>query len=90
MASLSYGTWKVDVCVHSDASGSWGCGAVQDLQSIQLEWFPRLCHLSIAVKELIQVVLAAATFGKSWSGKSVQFVVDNKAVVSVLNAAICT
>ena len=47
---------------------------------------PRLSQLSIAVKELIPVVLAAATFGRIWPGKIVQFVVDNKAVVSVLNS----
>jgi len=47
---------------------------------------PRLCHLSIAVKELILVVLAAATLGRSWSGKYIQFVVDNEAVVPILNS----
>ena len=51
---------------------------------------PRLCHLSIAVKELIPVVLAAALFGHQWAGKVVQFVVDNKAVVDVLNATFCS
>ena len=84
------GLTRVDIYVHSDASGSWGCGAVQDLQWLQLEWPPGLCHLSIAIKELIPVVLAAATFGKSWSGKSIQFVVDNEAVVAVLNSTFCS
>ena len=40
--------------------------------------------VSIAVKELISVVLAAALFGHQWMGKVVQFVVDNKAVVDFL------
>ena len=35
----------------------------------------------IAIKELIPVVLAAATFGNQWSDKVAQFVVDNSAVV---------
>ena len=42
------------------------------------------------MKELIPVVLAAALFGHQWVGKVVQFVVDNKAVVDVLNATFCS
>ena len=41
---------------------------------------PQLCCLSIAVKELIPVVLAAAVFGPQWAEKIVQFVVDNAVV----------
>ena len=41
------------------------------------------------MKELIPVVLAAALFGHQWAGKVVQFVVDNKAVMDVLNATFC-
>jgi len=33
--------------------------------------------------------LAAACFGRQWAGKVVQFVVDNKAVVDVLQATFC-
>ena len=70
--------------VYSDASGSWGCGAYQDPYWFQLEWSPRLLQLPIAVKQLIPVVLAAATFGHRWSGKGVKFVMDNAAVVEVI------
>ena len=72
--------------VYSDASGSWGCGTYQDPYWFQLEWSPRLLQLPIAVKELIPVVLAAATFGHRWSGKVVKFVMDNAAVVEVIKA----
>ena len=84
------GLTRINVTIYSDASSSWGCGAVQDDQWLQLEWSPQLHHLSIAVKELIPVVLAAATFGRSWSGKSILFMVDNAAVVSVLNSIFCS
>ena len=67
-------------------SGSWGYGAFQDPLWLQLQWTPRLQLLSIAVKELIPVVLAAATFGHQWSGKVVEFVVDNAAVVEIIKA----
>ena len=80
------GLTRVDISIYTDASGSWGCGAVQNRLWLQLKWSPRLYHLNIAVKELIPVVLVAATFGTSWSGKMIQFVVDNEAVVSVLNS----
>ena len=80
------GLVKNDLKVYSDASGSWGCAAFQHPHWFQLGWNPHLCQLSIAVKELIPVVLAAALFGHQWAGKVVRFVVDNKSVVDVLNA----
>ena len=63
---------------------------VQHPQWLQLRWNPCLYHLSITVKELISVVLAAALFGHQWVGRVVQFVVDNKAVVDVLKATFCS
>ena len=83
--------WDLGMCqaqlqVYSDASGSWGCAAIQDHHWLQLKWTPKFQNLSIAIKELIPVVLAAATFGYQWSGKVVQFVVDNSAVVEVVKS----
>ena len=78
------GLVKNDLQVYSDASG---CAAVVTPHWLQLCWTPRL---SIAIKELIPVVLAAASFGNQWAGKVVQFVVDNKAVVDVLNSTFCS
>ena len=72
--------------VHSDASGSWGCGTYSQSNWFQLQWTSRLTLPSIAVKELIPVVIAAATLGRSWGGQIAEFVVDNAAVVAVLNA----
>ena len=75
-----------DVCVVSDASGNWGCGAHWLPHWFFLEWTPRLQDKSIQVKELFPVVVAAAVFGKEWKGKVIKFVVDNKAVVEVLKS----
>ena len=75
-----------DLTVYSDASGSWGCGAFCEHCWFQLEWPPRLSPLSIAVKEMFPVIIAAACFGRQWSGKVIEFVVDNEAVVEVLKA----
>ena len=45
-----------------------------------------LGQLNIAVKEVITVILAAAYFVHQWAGKVVQYVVDNKTVVDILQA----
>lgn len=53
---------------------------------MKLQWPPKLEDLSIAVKELIPVVLAAVIFGSQWTGKVSQFKVDNAAVVHIIGA----
>ena len=78
--------YSVDITVYSDVSGSWGCGALWNLHWFNFQWPDHLKEWSIAVKELFQVVVAAALYGPQWSGKIVQFVVDNLAVVQVLNS----
>ena len=73
-----------DITVLTNASGSWGCGVSWGTYWLQLQWPSHLKDLSIAVKELIPVMLAAAIFGPQWSGKVVQFKIDNAAVVQVI------
>ena len=53
---------------------------------MQLQWPSCLQDLSITVKGLIPVVLAATIFGPQWSGKVVQLKIDNAAVVQVIEA----
>ena len=60
------GLHNSDLMVYSDASGSWGCGAFYEHHWFQLEWPPRLSSLSIAVKEMVPVIIAAACFGREW------------------------
>ena len=52
----------------TDASGSWGCGAWAMPHWLQSPWPSHHCLSSIALKELIPVVLAAATWGSLWGG----------------------
>ena len=73
-----------DTLVTSDASGSWGCGALWGPHWFMLQWPPSLQGASIQVKELVPVVLAAALYGKQWAGKVVEFKSDNMPVVDVL------
>ena len=70
----------------SDASGSWGCGAWCDTQWFQLEWDRTSQSLSIMVKELLPVVLTAAVWGSSWSGRRIRCHCDNQAVVACLHS----
>ena len=74
------------VHVHTDASGTFGCGAVvNDGSWIQAPWPPSWQAIDISVKELVPVVAAAALWGSRWSRQHVRFHCDNIAVVAVLN-----
>ena len=75
-----------EIQVVSDASGSWGCGAHWLPHWFYFEWTPCLKSKSIQVQELFPVVVAAGIFGRLWKGKTVQFIVDNKSVVDILNS----
>ena len=72
--------------VYSDASGSWGCGAFWGVQWFQLSWPQQWQAKSIAVKELLPIVVAAALWGRQWSGRRVMFFCDNMAVVAVVKS----
>ena len=75
--------------VYTNAFGTWECGAFLDPMWLQLQWSDRLNPLSITVKMVFPVVLAAATFGHLCVGKVIviQFVVENMAVVDVIEAS---
>ncbi len=72
--------------VASDASGSWGCAAYWHPFWFQIRWSPRSDHLPIAVKELLPILVAAATWGSQWAGLSIQCYCDNQAVVDVIRS----
>ena len=46
--------------ITSDASGTWGCGALHYNQWLQLAWPPEWVELPIDPKELVPIVLAVA------------------------------
>ena len=71
--------------VVSDASGSWGAGAVCLPNWLLFKWPPELQDASIQVKELVPVVVAAALYGRDWKDQLVVFLVDNQAVVEIIN-----
>ena len=77
--------------VVSDASGSWGCGAVFRGQWFQLEWkgLGSTQGYGIMAKELFPIVVAAAVWGPEWAGKTVRARCDNLAVVAMVNSGSC-
>ena len=72
--------------VFSDASGSWGCAAINTLtgQWFQLEWPQSWKSVNIAIKEFIPVVISAAVWGSTWQESTICFNIDNQAVVAAL------
>ena len=49
-----------DTTVYSDASGSWGCGALWQQKWFNFPWSAKLQTCSIAVKQLVPVVVTAS------------------------------
>ena len=71
--------------VYSDASGTFGCGAVL-LPShwFRFPWPESWSSMDISVKELVPIVVAAALWGSWWRRSQVCFHSDNMAVVAML------
>ncbi len=75
-----------DVNIYSDASGSFGCGAVvEGLGWFQIQWPEAWGGVDIATKELVPVVVAAALWGSRWAGKHICFHTDNMSVMAILS-----
>ena len=58
--------WSPTVAFASDASGSWGCGAVWQQTWLQHRWDSAWSSESIAVKELVPIAVARALWGPKW------------------------
>ena len=78
-----------DIFINSDAAGSIGFGAIYNDSWFAGKWPEGSEQLSIAVKELIPIVLAADVWGSTWAGKIVEFQSDNMSVVDSLSKGFC-
>ena len=74
-----------DKHLFTDASGSWGCGAWCLPFWLQIPWPADTALPSIALKELVPIVLACAIWGPQWKGQLIMCHSDNMAVVSQVN-----
>ena len=75
-----------DINLHTDVSGSFGCGAWTGNQWLQLQWPHGVADWSIATKELVPIVIAALIWGAQWCNKLILAHCDNQGVVEVINS----
>ena len=74
-----------DTHLYTDASGGIGCGAWSGRFWFQYLWSERFAARSIAVKELVPIVMACLAWGTAWRRQKVLAHCDNQAVVEVIN-----
>ena len=74
-----------DYRITTDASGSWGCGAVFETQWFQLAWPTEWTRMDIMAKELAPIVLSCAVWGPLIFGKRLEFRCDNNSLVEAIN-----
>ena len=79
------GSAEPSVVFYTDASGSWGCGAIWGSDWLQGQWPLQWADMSIMIKELVPVLCAAAVRGHSWVGLHVLCYSDNMSVAHALN-----
>lgn len=75
-----------DHVICTDASGSWGCGAVWGTCWLQYKWGEPYQQEAITQKELLPIVFAAAVWGHLWQDCTTKILCDNQAVVAVINS----
>lgn len=73
-----------DITVFTDASGQWGCGAVENPYWFQYPWSTEWQGFAIAVKEMLPIVLAM--WGSRWSKRHVLVRCNNMSVVHILHS----
>ncbi len=78
------GAFTPEICIQTDASGSWGCGAFHNGRWLQWQWPLEWSSISIMTKELVPIILACATWGPLLQRKAVLFQCDNMAVVAAV------
>ena len=82
---FTFREWRcsADLDLQTDASGSWGCGAVwgSSWMAVPWRWSERRERVvNIAILELVPILLAAEAWGDKWSRMKINFETDNKAV----------
>jgi len=78
--SLSY-----NFTIHTDASGSWGCGAFMSGQWLQWEWLNTWVPQGIMAKKLVLIVLSCALWGPQLAKQPVLILCNNLSLVNSVN-----
>ena len=77
----------IDIHLFTNASSSFGYGACWGAKWLQYPWPSEAIGLSIAVKELVPILMAGVLWGDTWRNKHVLVHCDNQAVVEVVNSS---
>ena len=72
------------VCIQTDASGHWGCGAHFDHQWLQLAWSAEWKNVSIMAKEMVPIVLSCAIWAPWLARAHIEFQCDNRSLVEAI------
>ena len=70
----------------TDASGSWGCGALCNHDWFHHPWPVEWAQTNIATRELVPNVLAVGLWGRVWQGLHILVRSDNMAVVELFRS----
>ena len=71
--------------IHTDASGSWGCGAFMSGQWLQWEWPREWVPQGIMAKELVPIALSCIVWGPQLTKQPVLVLCDNLSLVNAIN-----
>lgn len=85
MLSTRFVQVQPQIRVLTDASG-WGCGGHWDNEWFQFKWSEAWSKKSIALRELVPVVMACAIWGRQWAQQWVLVHTDNRSVVDVMQS----
>ena len=85
MLSTRFVQVQPHIRVFTDASG-WGCGGHWDNEWFQFKWPGERSKKSIALRELVPVVMACAIWGRQWAQQWVFVCTDNRSVVDVMQS----
>ena len=76
---------STQITIQTDASGSWGCGAVCNHHWLQWQWPEAWTSKDIMAKELVPVVLSCAVWAPLLTKKNVLLQCDNLSLVIAIN-----
>ena len=79
----------LDCAVSSDAASNCGFSAYLKNEWFADKWPRDTQDISVPVKEMIPIVIAAELWGHLWARKHVLFQSDNLSVVSILQSGLC-
>lgn len=73
-----------DLCIQTDASGSWGCWVIFNCHWYQWQWSADWSTLGIMSKELAPIVISCVVWDPYLRCQQVLFQCDNKSLVAAI------